>query len=143
MGNQKPTRGRVFVVEDSDFLRKRIAQTVRETGQFEIVGEAASAGEAIQGVEKLRPDIVTVDLHLGRGGSGWDVIDSVGGLAGHVMILTNNNDEISRAAAAQRNVRYFFDKTIQLEEFVECLLHLPLERPAPAATKPAAKLERS
>lgn len=119
------TRGRLFIVEDSTLLRNRITQTVRETGQFEIVGEAGSAREAIQAIEKLRPDIVTVDLHLGRGGSGWDVIDSIGGLTRHVLILTNDDDEISRAAAVERNIRYFFDKTREFEEFVECLTSLP------------------
>lgn len=55
---------RVLVVEDSTTMRKRLVEILDETPGFEVVGEAVDGREAIDLCERLRPDVVTLDMQL-------------------------------------------------------------------------------
>ena len=119
----------VLIVEDSARLRKDIIRVVQEITCFEVVGEASTADEAIEVVKSRRPEVLVVDLQLTMG-TGWDVIDAVGHLTRHVIVLTNNDSGLSRAAAAKRDIRGFFDKTTQFDEFLACMTEIANSRRA-------------
>lgn len=55
---------RVVVVEDSLTVRKYLVDTLAADPEFEVVGEAEDGKQAIELVEKLRPDVVTLDMML-------------------------------------------------------------------------------
>jgi two-component system chemotaxis response regulator CheB len=57
-------RLRVLVVDDSLTVRKRIAAILSADSRFEVVGEAADGGRAIELCEALRPDVMTLDMML-------------------------------------------------------------------------------
>jgi len=60
---------RVVVVEDSVPQRDRLVRALEGEGDIHVVGEAGTATEALALTERLRPDLVTVDLVLpGEGG---------------------------------------------------------------------------
>ena len=52
---------RLLVVDDALFMRRMIAGVAAEAG-WEVVGEAGNGLEAIALYERLRPDLVTMDL---------------------------------------------------------------------------------
>ena len=52
---------RLLVVDDAVFMRKMIRGVAAEAG-WEVVGEAANGLEAIELYDRLRPDLVTMDL---------------------------------------------------------------------------------
>jgi two-component system, chemotaxis family, chemotaxis protein CheY len=52
---------RLLVVDDALFMRKMICGVAAEAG-WEVVGEAGDGTEAISQYQKLRPDLVTMDL---------------------------------------------------------------------------------
>jgi two-component system, chemotaxis family, chemotaxis protein CheY len=52
---------RLLVVDDALFMRKMICGVAAEAG-WEVVGEAGDGAEAISQYQKLRPDLVTMDL---------------------------------------------------------------------------------
>ena len=52
---------RLLVVDDAVFMRKMICGVAAEAG-WEVVGEAANGLEAIALYDRLRPDLVTMDL---------------------------------------------------------------------------------
>lgn len=56
-----------------------------------VVGEAGTPEEAVAAVRELRPDLVLMDLQLGRAGNGADVTQAIrsGPDAPPVLILTN------------------------------------------------------
>ena len=56
-------KARILVVDDSFFTRQRIVQLLVADG-FEVVGEAGSGDDAVRMAERLRPDLVTMDLNL-------------------------------------------------------------------------------
>ena len=55
---------RVLVVEDSLTIRKHVIAVLSSAPGFEVVGEAGDGATAIEACERLRPDVVTMDMML-------------------------------------------------------------------------------
>ncbi len=55
---------RVLIVDDSIFIRKRVAEIFAEASGIEVVGEACNGREAVRMVSELRPDVVTMDVEM-------------------------------------------------------------------------------
>lgn len=55
---------RVLVVDDSFTVRKHIVEVLEGTPDFEVVGEASDGKTAIELCERLRPDVITMDMML-------------------------------------------------------------------------------
>jgi len=57
---------RVLVVDDSALIRRLIATALSEATDIEIVGTARDGLEAVDMVEELSPDVVTLDIEMPR-----------------------------------------------------------------------------
>src|SRR5262245_58692080 len=57
---------RVLIVDDSAFVRKVVRQILSRSPFIEVVGVARDGEEALELVEQLRPDVVTLDLTMPR-----------------------------------------------------------------------------
>lgn len=57
---------RVLVVEDSPTVREFLLQVLRADPAIEVIGIAGSGEEALVEVERTRPDVVTMDVHMPR-----------------------------------------------------------------------------
>lgn len=55
---------KVLVVDDSATVRNLITAVLAEETNIEIVGQAATGGEALALVERLHPDIITMDVEM-------------------------------------------------------------------------------
>lgn len=53
---------RVLVVDDAMFMRAMIRDILVNSGAYEVVGEAANGGEAVEQYRAVRPDLVTMDI---------------------------------------------------------------------------------
>ena len=53
---------RVLVVDDSAFARKVMRQILASAGDIEVVDIARDGLEALERIEALRPDVITLDL---------------------------------------------------------------------------------
>jgi len=80
-----PQRGpyRVLVVEDEDLMRSIIAQLLRSEG-YDVI-EGNSADSALQIFEREKIDLAIIDVNLGGGGSGLDLLSRVRALDSEVM----------------------------------------------------------
>src|SRR5690606_33476647 len=54
---------RVLITDDAAFMRTTLRNVLQKEG-FEVVGEAANGREAVELYQKLRPDIVTMDITM-------------------------------------------------------------------------------
>ena len=59
-------KNRIVIAEDHTILREGLKALLASDPDFEIVGEAEEGREAIRCVEKLRPDLVLMDLSMPR-----------------------------------------------------------------------------
>lgn len=57
---------RVLVVDDSAYVRKVVRRMLTRSPFIEVVGAAHDGEEALELVEQLRPDVVTLDLNMPR-----------------------------------------------------------------------------
>jgi DNA-binding NarL/FixJ family response regulator len=65
---------RVFVVDDHAIVRSGVRAEIGH--EVDVVGEAATVAEAVEGIRRLEPDVVLLDVHLPDGG-GRAVLDAV------------------------------------------------------------------
>ena len=57
---------RVLIVDDSAYVRQAVRQMLARSPFIEVVGAARDGEEALEMVEELRPDVVTLDLNMPR-----------------------------------------------------------------------------
>ncbi|MCS7164358.1 MAG: chemotaxis response regulator protein-glutamate methylesterase [Thermodesulfovibrio sp.] len=57
---------KVLVVDDSAFMRKAITAMLQEDPEIKVIGTARDGVEAVQMVQDLKPDIVTMDVEMPR-----------------------------------------------------------------------------
>jgi two-component system chemotaxis response regulator CheB len=55
---------RVLVVEDSATVREFLLHILRSDPEIEVVGTAETGEEALEAVERTRPDVITMDVHM-------------------------------------------------------------------------------
>ena len=60
------SRVRVLVVDDSNFVRRSLANLLGADPRLEVIGFAADGNEALAKVRELRPDVVTMDVIMPR-----------------------------------------------------------------------------
>ena len=116
---------RVFVVEDSELLRRRIIDNVLALGGFEVVGFAESEEEAVRAIAELKPNIVITDIRL-KHGNGIAVVRHV---RAHpysprprIYVLTNYAYPEYKEQCSLAGADMFFDKTSEYDRFLESML---------------------
>ncbi|MBY3618667.1 chemotaxis response regulator protein-glutamate methylesterase [Acinetobacter sp. CUI P1] len=55
---------KVLVVDDSAFMRKIISDLIENDADFQVTATATNGREAIEKINKLRPDLVTMDVEM-------------------------------------------------------------------------------
>ena len=63
---------RLLIVDDHEIIRLGL-RTKLETTDIEVVGEATSAAEALEAVDRLKPDAVLLDIRM-EGGDGLNTL---------------------------------------------------------------------
>ena len=61
MKGETPMGAKVLIVDDALFMRNMLRNIFSESG-FDIVGEAQNGNEAIEMYQRLKPDLVTMDI---------------------------------------------------------------------------------
>ncbi len=67
---------RILLVDDHEVVRLGLKALLEHNAQFEVVGEAAAAKEAVEQVARLHPDIVLMDIRL-PGTSGIEACEEI------------------------------------------------------------------
>jgi two-component system, NarL family, nitrate/nitrite response regulator NarL len=116
-----PEKLRVVVVDDHPLYRSGVVGSLREDGEFEVVGEGASADEALELCRVLRPDIVLLDISMP--GNGVDAARRIAVESSdpNIVMLTASEaeDDIMKALAA--GARGYIVKGIGAGDFISAL----------------------
>jgi DNA-binding NarL/FixJ family response regulator len=112
----------VYLVEYSTLARNRIREAVARLGDWEVVGEAEVANDAVTGVDSLDPDVVITDLLL-KEGTGVDVVRRIRARHGPVRpviyVLTNRASMAYRATLRAAGANGMFDKAREYGLLIE------------------------
>lgn len=92
---------RVLIVDDHSIVTQGLVHVLNQTPGTAVVGVAGTAREALEQIERLRPDVVLLDQVL-PDGRGLDVVPAIRGGHPHtaVVLLSGALDD-SMAAQAQ------------------------------------------
>jgi DNA-binding NarL/FixJ family response regulator len=109
----------VFVVEDSDEIRRRLVGLLEDSGDISVVGEATNSAAAIDGILNTRPRAVVLDLHLAPG-SGVEVLRETHPKVPDTMfiVLTGHPDEAYKKVCLKLGATHFLDKTKEFANVV-------------------------
>ncbi len=113
-------RTRVVVVDDHSMFRSGVKAEL--AGAVDIVGEAADVAEAVQVVQRLRPDVVLLDVHL-PGGGGVEVLRTVHESAPEIRFLALSVSDASEdvVGVIRAGARGYVTKTLTGPELVEAI----------------------
>jgi two-component system, chemotaxis family, protein-glutamate methylesterase/glutaminase len=67
---------RVLVVDDSRVVAEFLTDVLNSDPQIQVVGTASDGREALEAVERTRPDVITMDIHMPRM-SGFEATRSI------------------------------------------------------------------
>jgi two-component system, chemotaxis family, chemotaxis protein CheY len=109
---------RVLIVDDAGFMRGSLKYII-ETAGYEVVGQGKDGREAIELFEKLKPDLVTLDILM-------DGMDGLSALAGikklnpdtKVIMITALGQEEKQNQAREAGANGYIRKPFKQDEVV-------------------------
>lgn len=113
---------RVLVVDDHSVLRSGLRLMLEQEEGLEFAGEAASAEEALRGLERTQPDVVMLDIQMpGMGGleGAGHIKERRAGVKLLILWMHDETDDIRRAFGAGADG--YLVKTAADEELVRAL----------------------
>lgn len=122
MKKEELKRKKLLIVDDSKEIRSGLVRFISGIESVEIVGEAENGTKAIEMVENLKPDLVTLDIKL-PGMSGILVLHEIKKRNPEitVLMLTNFPVEHYKRVCYNAGANYFFDKSNEFEEMVNTI----------------------
>ncbi|HEY7389189.1 MAG TPA: response regulator transcription factor [Bryobacteraceae bacterium] len=112
----------VVLVDDHKLVRDGVRTILERGAEFRVVGEAENGSEAVDLCQKIRPDIVLMDIGL----PGMNGIETTNELRRHcpgikVVILSMFDDENSVVGAIRSGARAFVLKRASSGELLDAL----------------------
>jgi DNA-binding NarL/FixJ family response regulator len=132
---------KVFITDDSVLVRERLVGLISELEAVELVGQAENALEAIEAIQRLRPDVVILDIRL-PGGNGIEVLKAIkqNVPAPMVIMLTAFPYRQFYEKCREAGAEYFFDKASEFHHIVEVLKQLHNGKTEAEVINPETKL---
>jgi DNA-binding NarL/FixJ family response regulator len=116
---------RVFIADDSLIVRERLVDMCNRLECTEVIGQAQNVPEAIDGIEKLHPEVVILDAQM-PGGNGIEVVHRLkqGAARPFVIMLTNYAYSAFRQKCLATGADFFLDKTNEFDQLPAVLRRL-------------------
>ena len=112
---------RVLIADDHPPTRAGVRLSLESSGRFEVCGEAAGAGAAVDAAQQMRPDIALLDIHMPGSGitAARDIASSCPETA--VVMLTVSRDDADLFAALRAGARGYLLKDIDPDRLAMAL----------------------
>ncbi len=112
---------RLLIVDDLPLFRVGIGSALA-AANFEVVGEATSAIDAVEKSKELQPDIVLLDI-LMPGGSGLEVVDDIIAASpdSKVILLTASESEEDLLFGVKAGARGYVTKDTPMPDLISAI----------------------
>jgi len=114
---------RILIAEDNDFFRKVLHQMIASAGNhYEVVGEARDGAEAIDAVEKEKPDLLILDLKMPKK-DGLEVIANIRKRRRDlkILVLTMSRSKVMLDKSMQSGANGYCTKISSRDEILDAL----------------------
>jgi len=112
---------RLLIVDDLPLFRVGIGSALA-AADFEVVGEATTAQDAVERARELQPDVVLLYI-LMPGGSGLEVVDEIISVSpgSKVMLLTASESEEDLLIGVKAGARAYLTKDTPLPDLIAAI----------------------
>ena len=119
MANKKK---RIMIVDDAQFTRTLLKNIINKCEYGEVVGEASNGEMAIEEYQKLKPDLVTMDLVMPKKG-GIETIEELLKLDSNatIVVVSALGQEALVLEAAKKGAKDFIQKPFKEEQILEVI----------------------
>lgn len=115
-----PGRIRVVIAEDQALVRRGTTALLATEPDMEVVGQACDGVEAVEMTQRLRPDVVLMDLHMPRKGGVAATREITTSLPGtQVLVLTTLNDDETVFEAVRAGAHGYLLKDVTESELLD------------------------
>jgi DNA-binding NarL/FixJ family response regulator len=116
---------KLLIVDDSEVISKRLNELLQDIIGLEIVGIAKDGLQAISEFNKLKPDIVVLDLMIPQL-NGLDVLRNIRlhDKSVIVIVLTNYHQSYFRDLSTELGANYFLDKSGEFEKVYQICFNI-------------------
>jgi DNA-binding NarL/FixJ family response regulator len=127
--NSNNKKLQVLIADDSAIVRERLVSMLCDVDGVEIVGQAEDGFQAANLICELKPDAITLDVHM-PGGTGLAVLQKIRrdmlqfNAAPVVIMLTNYSHGLYRRKAMDAGANFFFDKSTEFEKVRDVLMSM-------------------
>lgn len=120
-----PRKRRVVIAEDHNIVREGLKSLLSAAPDLEVVGEAGDGREAVQCVEKLKPDLIVTDLSMPRM-NGMEAVSEIKkrSAATKILVLTVHKTEEYILAALQAGADGYLLKDSTHAELLMAVKHV-------------------
>ena len=117
---------KLFIADDEKNIREGLKHIIDWEGQgFLVCGEAGNGEEALEGILKLSPDLVLMDIRMPKL-YGTDIIRIAReqGFKGKFIIISGYSDFAYAQSAIRYGVEFYLTKPIDEEELLESVIRI-------------------
>jgi two-component system response regulator DevR len=124
-----PTPIRIFLLDDHEVVRRGIAELLSTVPDFEIVGEAGTAEQALSRVLASKPDVAVLDARL-PDGSGIDVCRDIRSAlpSTYCLILTSYDDQDAVLSSVLAGASGYVLKEVRTAGLIDAIRQVALGR---------------
>lgn len=121
----KPTKSTVFIVEDHPIFSLGMSELINQEDDLEVCGNADNTAFALKEIERLRPDLILVDLSL-KESQGIDLIKGVDKSKNPIpmLVLSMHDEAIHAERCILAGAKGYIMKQEASESVIEALRHI-------------------
>jgi len=114
---------KTVIIDDERLAREEVKRALKSYPEFDIVGEASHVDEAKTLIEKVKPDILFLDIHM-PGKSGFDLLEELTTVP--EVVFTTAYDQYA-VKAFELNALDYLVKPLREERFAKTIEKVKLE----------------
>ena len=116
---------KVFLVDDHSVFRAGVRAELAASSEIEIVGDAGTVSEALEGIARTSPDVVLLDVHMPDGG-GLAVINGTANQPSRPVFLALSVSDAAEDVIAliRAGARGYVTKNISGPDLVEAVVQV-------------------
>ncbi len=123
--SSKLERKKIFIVDDHPMMREGLAQLIAQEGDLMVCGEAEDATQALEQIEKLKPDLALVDITL-RSTNGLELIKDlrIRAPALSILVISMHDESLYAERVLRAGARGYVMKQEGGKKLMEAIRHV-------------------
>jgi DNA-binding NarL/FixJ family response regulator len=113
----------VLLADDSEIVRKVIADLLRDDPEIEVVAECASFAQTMERASKLHPEVIVLDVHMGDERTVTPSQLKFGLIGSWLVAISIWKDDETKAIAERIGAATLLDKANLVTELIPAIKH--------------------